>query len=137
MAATPSIPPTARAGDRLPSLSMPPVDKDKIREFVEATRDPNRIHVDEDFAKAAGFPTVIASGGMTLAWAGQYLTQLVGIRNVQRLSVQLRFPVFPGDVLTFDGTVTERRGDKVDCELTATKQDGNVAAKCHATLAVG
>ncbi|MDP1818600.1 MAG: MaoC family dehydratase [Acidimicrobiales bacterium] len=113
------------------------MERERIKDFVEATHDPNRIHVDEDFARAAGFPSVIASGGMTLAWAGQYLTRLVGVRNVRRLSVQLRAPVFPGDVLRFGGTIAERRGDELDCEFTATNQDGRVAAKCQSTILVG
>lgn len=135
--AAPTLDPTVAAGDALPPWSLPPVERDKIREFVEATRDPNRIHVDEDFARAAGFPSVIASGGMTQAWAGQYVTTLVGVAGVRTLSVQLRSPVFPGDVLTFGGTVTDRRDGEVDCAFTATRQDGSVAAKCTATLAVG
>lgn len=128
---------SATVGMTLPEWSLPPVDRVKIAEFVKATNDPNPVHVDLDYAKQSGFPDVIASGGMTQAWVGQYLMKLVGVRNVRKMSVQLRTPVFPGDVVTCSGTVTERDNDRISCDVVAMKQDGSIAAQGSAVLVIG
>lgn len=127
---------SAAIGAVLPEWTLPPVEREKIAEFVQATNDPNPVHVDREYANRSGFPDVIASGGMTQAWVGQFLMRLVGVRHVRQMSVQLRTPVFPGDVVTCTGTVSARVDDRLSCDLVATKQDGSVVAHGTAVLLV-
>jgi uncharacterized OB-fold protein/acyl dehydratase len=52
----------------LPSLSHDPVNQPMIRHWIEAVGDENPVYVDEEAAKEAGFPGVIAPPTMLQAW---------------------------------------------------------------------
>ena len=78
------------------------VDDDQTHRYAEASGDHNPIHVDEDMAKAMGFPSVIVHGlcVMALAQKGIIDGGLDGEpARLRRLSVQFSKPVFPGDDL--------------------------------------
>jgi len=51
-----------------PNLAPDPVNQAMIRHWVEAMGDDNPVYVDEEAAKAAGFPGVIAPPTMLQAW---------------------------------------------------------------------
>lgn len=121
-------------GDSLPTWELPPVGREAIREFVTITGDRNAVHVDEEFAAAAGFPSVIASGPMTIALVGRYLERLVGPTAVRRLAVQLRHPVFPGDRLVCSGEITGLENGIATCDVRALREDGTTACKGTASF---
>jgi acyl dehydratase len=60
-----------------------------------------------------------------------YATDWLGAGNVRRFGVRFREQVWPGDVLTCSGTVTEvseeADADRLTVEFTATRQTGGVA----------
>ncbi len=75
------------------------VDDDQTFRYGPAAGDPMPIHLDEDFAKAAGLPGIIAHGLCTMAftsWAA--LTELADGdgRRLRRLAVRFSKPVLPG-----------------------------------------
>jgi acyl dehydratase len=79
------------------------VDDDQTYRYAEASGDHNPLHVDEEMAKAMGFPNVIVHGlcVMALAQKGIIDGGLDGEpAGLRRLSVQFSKPVFPGDDLT-------------------------------------
>jgi acyl dehydratase len=103
-------------------MPLEPVTRELIASFVLAVDDKNRMHVDEEFAHAAGHPTVMASGQMTIGWIGQYLRSFSDFRRVVMFSVQLRAPVYVDDVIELSGEVVEVDADgTARCELVATK----------------
>jgi acyl dehydratase len=78
------------------------VDDDQTYRYAEASGDHNPLHVDEEMAKAMGFPNVIVHGlcVMALAQKGIIDGGLEGeASRLRRLSVQFSKPVFPGDDL--------------------------------------
>lgn len=78
------------------------VDDDQTHRYAAASGDHNPIHVDDDMAKAMGFPSVIVHGlcVMALAQKGIIDGGLDGEpARLRRLSVQFSKPVFPGDDL--------------------------------------
>jgi len=78
------------------------VDDDQTYRYAEASGDHNPLHVDEEMAKAMGFPNVIVHGlcVMALAQKGIIDGGLDGDPSrLRRLSVQFSKPVFPGDDL--------------------------------------
>lgn len=78
------------------------VDDDQTYRYAEASGDHNPLHVDEEMAKAMGFPNVIVHGlcVMALAQKGIIDGGLDGEpARLRRLSVQFSKPVFPGDDL--------------------------------------
>ncbi|SNR48159.1 Acyl dehydratase [Haloechinothrix alba] len=75
------------------------VDEDQTFRYGPAAGDPMPIHLDEDVAKDAGLPGIIAHGLCTMAftsWA--VLSELAGsdVRRLRRLAVRFSKPVLPG-----------------------------------------
>ena len=63
-----------RAGDVLPELVLPAIDRALLCRFAGASGDLNPIHIDIDFARRAGMPDVFAHGMLGMAWLGRLLT---------------------------------------------------------------
>ena len=97
-----------RAGQALPPLTKQ-VTVEQIRKYAQASGDPNPIHVDETFARAAGLPGVIAHGMLTMAFANQMVTDWMGDRSLlKRLQGRFAGMVLPGDRLTCAGSVATK-----------------------------
>jgi len=127
------------AGFEVPKLVKGPLTKEEIKEYADAAGDPNPMHQDEDFAKMAGYRTVIAHGLMTMAFVSQTLTRwLPSHSNLKRLKTRFAKVVYPGDVLTCKAKVTgkhkEADGNFVELEAWADNQDGETVAKGTATV---
>jgi acyl dehydratase len=78
------------------------VDNDQTFRYSPAAGDPMPIHLDEEIAKSAGLPGIIAHGLCTMAftsWA--VLTELAGsdVNRLKRFAVRFSKPVLPGDDL--------------------------------------
>lgn len=77
------------------------VDDDQTYRYGPAAGDPMPIHLDEEVAKAAGLPGIIAHGLCTIAftsWA--VLTEVAPAGRLRRLAVRFAAPVLPGRDLT-------------------------------------
>jgi acyl dehydratase len=80
-----------------------PLADDITGRYAEASGDHNEIHLDDDFAKAAGLPGIIVHGLCMMAFAGRAVLSSQGERSpadVRRLAVRFSRPVRPGDRLT-------------------------------------
>ena len=64
-------------GERIVHKTFPPITRHTLALYCGASGDHNPIHVDIDFAKAAGFPDVFAHGMLVMAYLGQALTDAV------------------------------------------------------------
>ncbi len=78
------------------------IDSDQTFRYAPAAGDPMPIHLDEDVAKDAGLPGIIAHGLCTMAftsWA--VLTELAAsdVNRLRRFAVRFSKPVLPGDDL--------------------------------------
>ena len=62
-----------KPGDTIFDVTRPGASREQLAAFSIGTEDPNPIHVDEAFAKSAGFPTVLQQGPMTTAHLGALL----------------------------------------------------------------
>jgi acyl dehydratase len=76
------------------------IDKDQTFRYGPAADDPMPIHLDEEVAKDAGLPGIIAHGLCTMAftsWA--VLTELADsdVNRLKRFAVRFSKPVLPGD----------------------------------------
>lgn len=124
---------TYQPGDTVFSTVLPGKSREQLALFSAGTEDPNPIHVDEDFARRAGFPTVLQQGPMTTAHFARLLEQHLGAGRLRFLDVNFTAPVFPDEDLHLTATV-----DSVDslvrCTLTATKTDGTLTAKGDAAF---
>ncbi|HEY1919469.1 MAG TPA: MaoC family dehydratase [Streptosporangiaceae bacterium] len=94
-------------GSSLEVMVRGPVGRVQIAKFAAGTRDFNPLHLDDEFARTAGFPTAVAHGPLTLAFFMQALSANFGPLSVRGVAANFKAPVFPGDVLEIGGTVDE------------------------------
>jgi acyl dehydratase len=116
-------------GDELPVLERV-VTREDVKAYADASGDQNPLHQDDEAARAAGFPGIIAHGMFTLghltscivAWAGE-------ASALARVRVQFRAPVFVGETIVAGGRVKavdpERLTATLDVWVTV-ERDGAV-----------
>jgi acyl dehydratase len=95
------------AGKPLSPLTKPPITREQLKAYAHASGDMNLIHLDENFAKEAGFPTVIVHGMLSMAFLADFVAAnfpAPGFR-VTKLQSRFRKVTFPGDVLKCEGKV--------------------------------
>jgi acyl dehydratase len=94
-------------GQALEPLTKPPVTVEQLKEYAKAADDPNPIHLDEAFAKEAGFPSVIVHGMISMAFMADHLIFNFPEKTyaVVRMKARFRKVTFPGDVLRCEGKV--------------------------------
>jgi acyl dehydratase len=132
---------TVTVGSALPALTKPAITRDTLKEYGPAAGDPNPMHVDEEFAKNAGYPGVFAHGMLSMGYLGEFLHQAAGgVGNVRKFRARFAKLTWPGDIVTCKGTVTavrEEAGAKlVDCDIWTETQTGEKKITGTATLAL-
>lgn len=95
------------------------VDRVQISRYACAIGDFNPMHVDEEYAKAAGMPSVIAHGPLTAALIIDAVVAQLGVAALKAADIRFRAPVFPGDALTIH---------PIEAGAEVRKADGTVAA---------
>src|SRR5512134_2430857 len=108
-----------KQGDVIFDEARPGASREQLALFSAGTEDPNPIHVDDAFAKRAGFPTVLQQGPMTTAHFAAMLAAKFGAR-LNSLDVTFTAPVFVGDALRLAAKV-ESVGGEIVWSLTAHK----------------
>lgn len=127
-------------GREIARLDKPPIDRVQLARYAAASGDFNRIHIDEPFAREAGFPGVIAHGMLSMGFVGELLTRWAGPAAIVRLSVRFKAVTFPGDVITCRGEITGKRVEGgrrlVDLRVWCEKADGATTVEGAATVAL-
>src|SRR3954462_6390274 len=126
-----------RVGDDLPPLTKPAIDRVQIVRYAASSGDFNRLHLDEPYAHAVGFPGLFAPGMLAMAFVGQLLTAWLRRGHVRKLSARFVKIVWPGDELTCHGRIAELRKETgacyADVELWAENQKGELVLRGQAT----
>jgi len=102
---------------------------------------PERVHWEEELARAVGTPGAYDYGPERISWLGHMMTNWIGDDGfLHKLNAKVVRHNPEGDFLTIKGKVTNkyRDGDKkyVECELTATQQDGEKSCIAEATASL-
>ena len=124
-------------GTALEPITRGPISRSQIARFAAATGDFNPIHTDEAFAQKIGFPSIIAHGPLTLAFLTQALGRNFGPEKVRGVTAQFRAPIFPGDTLRIEGTVTDVASGRATCELRVVRGDDDVVATGTGSAEIG
>jgi len=96
-----------RAGDVLPELVLPAIDRALLCRFAGASGDLNPIHIDIDFARRAGMPDVFAHGMLGMAWLGRLLTGWRPQASLRSFSVRFMALTHLGNQPVLRGQVVE------------------------------
>lgn len=129
-----------QVGDALPAFETPPLSRLTLALYCGASGDHNPIHVDIDFAHAAGQKDVFAHGMLSVAWLGRVLTDWVPQTALREFSVRFAAITQVGERIRCAGTVVEkaaRQGEhQVRVELITRNQDGQIKLSGEAWLAL-
>jgi acyl dehydratase len=132
--------PDIKIGDRLVHKSFPPISRHTLALYCGASGDHNPIHVDIDFAKAAGFPDVFAHGMLVMACLGQSVTDAVPPSKLRAFATRFVAITRLGDRLTCEGTVAElfdENGERrARLALTTRDDRGEVKLEGSAVIAL-
>ena len=127
-------------GDEISAVNKPAISRHTLALYCGGSGDHNPIHVDSDFAKAAGMPDVFAHGMLSMAYLGQALTGWVPQSALRSYGVRFASITWVGNELTCGGTVTEKfeeEGEKrVRLEVKAADQEGDVKLIGEAVVAL-
>lgn len=125
------------------------VEKGAIRKFAEAVGDYNPIYYDEEYARASGYPTIVAPPTFPASFhSAADLRELLGVSIKSLLHAEQSFeydrPIFAGDrifVATRVADVMERTGpagkmDVAVIEDEGRDEEGNVVFRAKRTLVI-
>ena len=127
-------------GDRVVHKEFPPISRHKLALYCGASGDHNPIHVDLDFARAAGYPDVFAHGMFVMACLGQALTDAVPPPRLRSFATRFVAITKLGASLTCEGHVSEfveHNGERcAKLSLTTRDQNGDVKLTGEAVFAI-
>jgi acyl dehydratase len=123
-----------KVGDELPPLVKPPLDRAQIARYCGATGEYGPLHVDEPFARSAGFPSVLVPGMLAMGFLAELAVDWLRGARLRRFGARFVKIVWPGDVLTARGRVVDRRFEGggryvADIELWAENQRGELVVR--------
>ena len=95
-------------GDVLPALTLPPVSRTDLALYCGASGDHNPIHVDIDYAKAAGMPDVFAHGMLSMGWLARLLTNWAPQTALREYGVRFVAITHVGDASRCTGEVVDK-----------------------------
>ncbi len=128
---------TIELGDPVTPLSKPAVTRVQIAKFAGAAQDWSPLHIDDDFAKSAGYGSVFAHGATSLGFAIEAVQKWLENGRVLSSTSTFQKLVWPGDILTAKGVVVnryEKNGEpRVDVDVWAENQNHDIVMKGQIT----
>jgi acyl dehydratase len=128
-------------GKTLPVVSKQAITRSTLALFAGASNDDNPLHIDIDFARAAGLDDVIAHGMLIMAYLGQVLTVWVPQTAIRSYEVKFAAMTGVGDQITCQGEVIDtyrQHGENLArVAMHATDQHGETKISGQAVVAFG
>lgn len=123
-------------GQQLRSLTKPLITREQLKAYADASGDHNPLHLDDDFAKELGFPSVVAHGMLSMAFMAEHALFNFPEDQYQllRLRGKFRKVTLPGDVPTCEGSVRQVKGNEITVGLRIKNQKEEVTTDGEATF---
>ena len=132
---------TLQVGDELPAIALPPISRHTLALYCGASGDHNPIHVDIDFARAAGMPDVFAHGMLSMAYLGRLLTRWLPQSRLRSFSARFVAITHLGNEVRCSGRVVaieDRDGERrATVSLSTENQHGQPKMLGEAVVAIG
>ena len=131
---------SVNVGDEVPPLALPPLTRATLALYAGASGDHNPVHIDIDFARAAGMPDVFAHGMLSMAWLGRLLTNWAPQRDLREFSVRFHAMTHVGERIVCTGRIAEKLekdGERlVRVAVSTANEEGEVKVAGEALLAL-
>ncbi len=130
-----------KVDQELPPLQLPRISRTTLALFAGSSGDHNPIHIDIDFAKAAGMPDVFAHGMLSMAYLGRFLTRWAPQMQLRQFAVRFAAITPVCAKLTCTGKVAEiiqRNGEvlaRLDIGVVDDKGEVKLAGEALVALA--
>tara|TARA_Y100001970_G_C13970668_1_gene718028 strand:+ start:210 stop:626 length:417 start_codon:yes stop_codon:yes gene_type:complete len=95
-------------GDKLPSMTFPPISRHTLALYCGSSGDHNPIHVDIDFAKDSGLDDVIAHGMLSAGYLSRMITNWVPQSAIRKWKIRFSAMTNIGDIVVCSGEVVEK-----------------------------
>lgn len=95
-------------GHALLPLNKKPISRLQLAQFAAASDDFSPLHLDDEYAKSAGFGSVFVPSLLALGLAEDALRAYAHNSNIVSLSGTFQRMMWPGDVLTAKGVIVRR-----------------------------
>jgi acyl dehydratase len=109
-----------------------PVTRTDLVRYAGASGDFHPLHHDEEFCRAAGFPSPFAMGMYSAGLIGSWAADRVGPETIRRFRVRFEQQVWPGDELVVSGS---REPGSNTFEITCARADGMVVTRAWVIVA--
>jgi acyl dehydratase len=133
------IGPAHPPGTKLPVLNLPPMELAVLARYAAASGDHAQIHLDDETARAAGFPGVIAHGLLVMAYLGRAVGGWYPDGVLRGFSCRFMAVTLLGDRLTCCGTVatltTTATEQITELDVSVIDQHGEMKLKGTAKIA--
>ncbi|MCE9650070.1 MAG: dehydratase [Parvibaculum sp.] len=130
----------AAPGAEVGRLTADPITRHMLALYCGASGDHNPIHVDIDFAKAAGMPDVFAHGMLSMAFLARLLTKLAPQTTLRGFGARFTSITQLGSEITCTAKLIERFEEEGETrarlELVAMDQKGDVKLMGDAVVAL-
>ncbi|MBK8647607.1 MAG: dehydratase [Gemmatimonadetes bacterium] len=124
-----------RVGETLPPLVLPPLTRATLALYAGGSGDHIPLHIDSDFAKAAGHRDVFMHGMLGVAYLVRMITHWVPQERLRDIHVRFSAITYPGEQLTAAGVVSAIAPDgAVALALTLRNAQGEVKIAGGATV---
>jgi acyl dehydratase len=131
---------SVNVGDQPIRLETDPISRTTLALYAGASGDHNPMHIDLDYAKAAGESDVFAHGMLAMAYLGRSVTGWVPQTALRSFNTRFTAITRVGEKIIVTGKVAEKLesdGEKrVRLELTATNEKGDMKAAGEAVVAL-
>ncbi len=112
----------------LPTLARI-VTRQDVKAYADVGGDRNPLHQDDEVARAAGFPGIIAHGMFTMGHLSAFVSRWAGgPGQIRRLTAQFRAPVYMDEEIVAGGRViavdAERRVATIACWVSVERDGG-------------
>ena len=121
---------TPEVGDRHRQVVAERLTRTQLVAYAGASGDFHPFHHDEVYATAHGFDQLFAHGMLAMGITGQALVTVFGPDGLHRYGADFLKPVWPGDTLTAELTVSAVHADgSVDVDIATTDQHGTLVLR--------
>lgn len=127
-------------GERVVHKVFAPISRHTLALYCGASGDTNPMHVDIDFARAAGYEEVFCHGMLVMAYLGQAITDAFPPGDLRSFTTRFAAITQLGARITYDGHVAEileRQGERrARISLAAADEAGQVRLTGEAVVAL-
>lgn len=124
--------PVWEVGDELEEITLPPVTRQQLAVYADASGDHNPIHTSDEAAEEAGLPGIIAHGMLTAAAMSLPFSYYLRHGYVKELQARFSGMVYPGDEIVVGGNATgvdkTKEGRLYTFDVYARKAENTIAS---------